>query len=345
MSRLPTPGGDDGTWGSVLNDFLSQEHNSDGSLKLRTDNTFANKTHASTHYPGGSDPLAYSLSGLLTDRPAASASNAGLMYVATDENGGTTYRSNGTAWVQVGAAVAASGGSPTGPATGDLTNNYPNPSIKSSVALSGSPTTTTQGPGDNSTKIATTAYVDTGLATKLGTSGTAAKATNIVGGNGTTLLGALPYQSNTDTTSLLSPNTSATKKFLSQTGTGTNGAAPSWSTLASSDVSLGNVTNDTQLKAADLDTDTSLTADSATKVPSQHAVKSYVDTALTGKMSSGSTLNAIATANATSADVSMNSHKITNLSSPSAGTDAANKAYVDLNASKGYSIAMAIALG
>src|SRR5664280_70483 len=33
MARLPTPGGDDGNWGTVLNDFLSQEHNSDGTLK------------------------------------------------------------------------------------------------------------------------------------------------------------------------------------------------------------------------------------------------------------------------------------------------------------------------
>lgn len=33
MARLPQPGGDNGTWGAVLNDFLSQVHNSDGSLK------------------------------------------------------------------------------------------------------------------------------------------------------------------------------------------------------------------------------------------------------------------------------------------------------------------------
>ncbi|PID98919.1 hypothetical protein CSA80_04455 [Candidatus Saccharibacteria bacterium] len=32
-SRLPTPGGDDGTWGAILNDFLSQIHNTDGTLK------------------------------------------------------------------------------------------------------------------------------------------------------------------------------------------------------------------------------------------------------------------------------------------------------------------------
>ncbi|MEO6513100.1 MAG: hypothetical protein ABIR37_00275 [Candidatus Saccharimonadales bacterium] len=33
MSRLPTPGSDDGTWGTVLNDYLAVEHNADGSLK------------------------------------------------------------------------------------------------------------------------------------------------------------------------------------------------------------------------------------------------------------------------------------------------------------------------
>jgi hypothetical protein len=32
-ARLPTPGGDDGTWGTVLNDFLTQSHNADGTLK------------------------------------------------------------------------------------------------------------------------------------------------------------------------------------------------------------------------------------------------------------------------------------------------------------------------
>lgn len=33
MSRLPIPGSDSGTWGTILNDFLSVEHNTDGTLK------------------------------------------------------------------------------------------------------------------------------------------------------------------------------------------------------------------------------------------------------------------------------------------------------------------------
>lgn len=33
LARLPTPGGDDDTWGDVLNNYLSVEHNSNGTLK------------------------------------------------------------------------------------------------------------------------------------------------------------------------------------------------------------------------------------------------------------------------------------------------------------------------
>jgi hypothetical protein len=39
MVRLPIPGRDGGMWGSLLNDFLAVEHNADGTLKLRTDNS------------------------------------------------------------------------------------------------------------------------------------------------------------------------------------------------------------------------------------------------------------------------------------------------------------------
>ena len=69
-----------------------------------------------------------------------------------------------------------------------------------------------------------------------GNSATASKSTNLIGGNNTTLLGSMPYQSNTDATTLLGPNTTAVKQFLSQTGTGTGGAAPVWSGVSISDV-------------------------------------------------------------------------------------------------------------
>jgi hypothetical protein len=48
MARLPNPGGDDGTWGDILNDYLSVEHNSDGTAKIRTDGTLNNLEHTTS---------------------------------------------------------------------------------------------------------------------------------------------------------------------------------------------------------------------------------------------------------------------------------------------------------
>lgn len=60
-------------------------------------------------------------------------------------------------------------------------------------------------------------------------------------------------------------------------------------TLNASDIGLGNVTNDTQLKSSQLDTDGTLTANSDTKIASQKAVKTYVDTnhSITGMIVAG----------------------------------------------------------
>jgi len=70
MTRLPIPGSDSNTWGVVLNDFLSVEHNNDGTLKTSgslaakvdtTDTRLTNArtplSHASSHATVGSDPI------------------------------------------------------------------------------------------------------------------------------------------------------------------------------------------------------------------------------------------------------------------------------------------------
>lgn len=73
-------------------------------------------------------------------------------------------------------------------------------------------------------------------ATSATSAGSATTSTNLAGGNNSTLLGSIPYQSNSNITTLLAPNTTTNKRFLTMTGDGTNGAAPSWAAILAGDV-------------------------------------------------------------------------------------------------------------
>ena len=75
----------------------------------------------------------------------------------------------------------------------------------------------------------------TGTASSLSIGGnatTATTATHIASG----AIGSLPYQASAGSTSLLVGNATATKKFLTQTGTGSASAAPAWGTIVSADI-------------------------------------------------------------------------------------------------------------
>ena len=72
--------------------------------------------------------------------------------------------------------------------------------------------------------------------------------------------------------------------------------------MTASDVSLGNVINALQLLASQLSTDSTLAANSDENVPSQKAVKAYVDALLATKIGWG-TAPASATASGTTGSI------------------------------------------
>ncbi|HEU4913836.1 MAG TPA: hypothetical protein VFT16_00310 [Candidatus Saccharimonadales bacterium] len=97
MARLPIVGGDAGNWGTILNEYLQVSHASDGTLKSGVVGA------TQTDLPSVAGGLL--LRGTFASRPAASSTNSGLYYLATDNNGGTLWQSTGSAWVQVSAGV------------------------------------------------------------------------------------------------------------------------------------------------------------------------------------------------------------------------------------------------
>jgi hypothetical protein len=67
--------------------------------------------HSPLHLPNGGDAIDWAgkinMKGILADRPAAAASNAGCTYFVTNDFGGTLYRSTGSVWEQVSVGLNA----------------------------------------------------------------------------------------------------------------------------------------------------------------------------------------------------------------------------------------------
>ena len=127
-------------------------------------------------------------------------------------------------------------------AIGDLPSSIPVSLLAASSVAIGSTNITLGAAATTTISGLSTVYATTFTGALSGNASTATsatsadKATNLVGAGTNANLGALPYQSNTDVTSFLAPNTSTTKKFLQQSGDNSNGAAPVWTTLSASDL-------------------------------------------------------------------------------------------------------------
>ena len=92
MTRLPTPGSDNGAWGDILNDFLAQAHNADGALKTDSVGSaaLANNTVTNTTIATSADIDQSKIHNLTTDlsakAPLTSPTFTGTVTVPTPIN-------------------------------------------------------------------------------------------------------------------------------------------------------------------------------------------------------------------------------------------------------------------
>lgn len=167
----------------------------------------------------------------------------------------------------------------------------PTLSLVTNTALPGSPTTTTQSQADNSTKIATTAYVDVGLVSKVPTTRQILAGTGLSGGG--SLSGDITL-TNTGVTSITGGG-AVSNQFVSAISTAgsVSLSQPSFSNLSGSATTAQLPANQTQLTGTGTITGgtwsstigsiatgtTQSQADNSTKI----ATTAYVDTGLSGK--------------------------------------------------------------
>jgi hypothetical protein len=109
MSRLPTPGGDDDNWGTILNDYLQQSLSSTGTLVTSATNSYTG--NANTNLASGSQPGLVQLAGDITT-PVTAPKVVGLqgnaVSATTPGNGQVlTWSSSTSSW---GPAPSGGGG-------------------------------------------------------------------------------------------------------------------------------------------------------------------------------------------------------------------------------------------
>jgi hypothetical protein len=257
--RLPNVGSDDGSWGTILNNYLLVSLNDDGTLRGLGQANGVAPLDSTGKVPTANLPA---ISGVI----AVTSSTAS----ATAAKVGTT-----------------SGGSYT-PTTGDVIN------VTFTLGISvNSPTLNIDGSGAKAIYLGTSAVTTTVLST----SASSVVVPMFYDGTHWQLYGS---QLNTNTTytsmtvaegqagTATTPRTlqaNFLKSIIQYQAPVTSVASKTGVvTLTSADVGLGNVTNDAQLKVSDLDTDSTLAANSDTKVASQKAIKTYVNNSIPGQI-------------------------------------------------------------
>lgn len=112
MARLPTVGGDEGTWGQVLNDFLAAAHNTDGTLKPASIASSGGETTTAKGQPDGYASLDSTGKVPAAQVPEPATAPAFIMY----NSGSSSYPSRATATNNVARLVIWIG--PSAPSVG-----------------------------------------------------------------------------------------------------------------------------------------------------------------------------------------------------------------------------------
>lgn len=108
MARLPTPGSDNGTWGSILNDYLNVSHKSDGTLKPVGTADLTDSAITSAKLADNSITSAKIVDGTIVDDDINASAAINLSKLATDP----LARSNHTG-TQTMATISDAGDSAT----------------------------------------------------------------------------------------------------------------------------------------------------------------------------------------------------------------------------------------
>jgi hypothetical protein len=119
MARQPVPGGDDGTWGGILNDYLDQAHNPDGTLKNSAITAAGGAADNAVVHTTGTESVAgvkTFTSSPVVPTPTVSIQAANKSYVDATASAGAPDASAGTkGLVQLAGDLAGTGSAAAAP--------------------------------------------------------------------------------------------------------------------------------------------------------------------------------------------------------------------------------------